>query len=137
MKTRTTKIKKTPEHRQEDAKKARVNYVRFLAFTGIYDYERGSDFSVSSGFLKGDVTKATEYYIDKKWMSDTATRASSYTATCKLDDKRICPIIAFTPIKVTEKLLTIVDKVNDNDYYWREDEFAENSRLLLAYSLNS
>ena len=62
MKTKTTtKVKKTPEQREEDVKKARINYVRFLAFTGIYDYERGSDFSDSSGFLKGDVTKATQY----------------------------------------------------------------------------
>lgn len=137
MKTKTTtKVKKTPEQREEDVKKARINYVRFLAFTGIYDYERGSDFSVSSGFLKGDVTKATQYYIDKKWMSGTATRASSYTGTCKLDNIRICPIIAFTPIEATEKLLTIVDKINDCDYYWRKDEDAEDVHLLLTYSLN-
>ena len=112
MKTKTTKVNKTPQQRHEDEKKARINYVRFLAFTGIYDYERGSDFSLSSGFLKGDVTKATEYYIGKKWISGTATRASSYTKTCQLNDIRICPIIAFTPIEETEKLLTIAAQIN-------------------------
>ena len=138
MKTRTTKkVNKTQEQRQEDAKKARINFIRFLAFTDIYDYERGSDFSLLSGFLKGDVTKATQYYIDKKWMSGTATRASSYTGTCKLDDKRICPIIAFTPIKETEKLIATTKQVNDDTYFWREDEDAENARLILTSSLNS
>ena len=138
MKTRTTKkVNKTQEQRQEDAKKARINFIRFLAFTDIYDYERGSDFSLLSGFLKGDVTKATQYYIDKKWMSGTATRASSYTGTCKLDDKRICPIIAFTPIKETEKLIATTKQVNDDTYFWREDEDAENARLILASSFNS
>lgn len=136
MKTKTTKVNKTPQQRHEDEKKARINYVRFLAFTGIYDYERGSDFSLSSGFLKGDVTKATEYYIGKKWMSGTATRASSYTKTCQLNDIRICPIIAFTPIEETEKLLTIAAQINSQKYYWEKDEDAEETRQLLAYSLN-
>ena len=136
MKTKTTKVNKTPQQRHEDEKKARINYVRFLAFTGIYDYERGSDFSLSSGFLKGDVTKATEYYIGKKWMSGTATRASSYTKTCQLNDIRICPIIAFTPIEETEKLLTIAAQINSQKYYWEKDKDAEEARQLLAYSLN-
>ena len=136
MKTKTTKVNKTPQQRHEDEKKARINYVRFLAFTGIYDYERGSDFSLSSGFLKGDVTKATEYYIGKKWISGTATRASSYTKTCQLNDIRICPIIAFTPIEETEKLLTIAAQINSQKYYWEKDKDAEEARQLLAYSLN-
>ena len=136
MKTKTTKVNKTPQQRHEAEKKARINYVRFLAFTGIYDYERGSDFSLSSGFLKGDVTKATEYYIGKKWMSGTATRASSYTKTCQLNDIRICPIIAFTPIEETEKLLTIAAQINSQKYYWEKDKDAEETRQLLAYSLN-
>lgn len=138
MKTRTTKKdNKTPEQRQEDAKRARINFIRFLAFTDIYDYERGSDFSLLSGFLKGDVTKATQYYLDRKWMSGTATRASSYTGTCKLDDKRICPIIAFTPIKEAEKLVATAKQVNDDTYSWKKNEDAENARLILTYSLNS
>lgn len=138
MKTRTTKKdNKTPEQRQEDAKRARINFIRFLAFTDIYDYERGSDFSLLSGFLKGDVTKATQYYLDRKWMSGTATRTSLYTGTCKLDDKRICPIIAFTPIKEAEKLVATAKQVNDDTYSWKKNEDAENARLILTYSLNS
>ena len=62
---RTAKDKEAEkQQRARLAYNARIDLLRFMAFTGIEDYFSMTEFSAQSGYRKMDATECTTYYIE-------------------------------------------------------------------------
>ena len=87
---------------------ARIDLLRFMAFTGIEDYFSMTEFSAQSGYRKMDATECTTYYIEKGWMTGEPLRNSgSYYYSAHLSDFKCCAVIAHTSLDDVERIFKV------------------------------
>lgn len=99
------------EARKRLAYNARIDILRFMAFTGIEDYFSVTEFSAQSGYRKMDATESTTYYIDKGWMKGEPLKNSgSYYNSAYLSDFRCCAVIAHSSLDDVERIFKVAVK---------------------------
>ena len=135
---RTAKDKEAEkQQRARLAYNARIDLLRFMAFTGIEDYFSMTEFSAQSGYRKMDATECTTYYIEKGWMTGEPLRNSgSYYYSAHLSDFKCCAVIAHTSLDDVERIFKVA--VESTKPKWSYDKSKlKDSYCLLTKALNA